>query len=153
VVNLHAVTEPYESRLALAPAICVVALARRYALNSASRLIFRQHRAASSPCRSLGVIVASVLTFAGGLNGSPIGCSSAAIGSDAPAPRKVNTVPQHEPWTHHRRWAMQPDSYREASENLWTDLAHLEFLRRFEGPNTRASGARNSGRERHTGTP
>ena len=28
-----------------------------------------------------------------------------------------------------------------------------EPLRRFEGPNTRASGARNSGREGHTGTP
>ena len=27
----------------------------------------------------------------------------------------------------HRRWAMQPDSYREASENFWTDLAHLNF--------------------------
>jgi hypothetical protein len=46
----------------------------------------------------------------------------------------VNTVLQHEPWMHHRRWAMQPDSYREASENLWTDLAHLKLLRRLKTP-------------------
>jgi hypothetical protein len=53
-----------------------------------------------------------------GLNGSPIARASGAIGSDGPAPKKVNTVLQHK--------LMQPDSYREASENFWMDLAHSE---------------------------
>jgi len=36
------------------------------------------------------------------------------------APRKVNTVLQHEPWTHHRRCALRPDIDHELPENLWT---------------------------------